>query len=112
MEKGYLYIGHYKDMEGNYILKVGTTNNLKRRRSQHNRDYKKVKTHMMPVDETFEYDWFIEMSKYSTSRYEDMTKASWIEANIGEHLRNDRFVCKVKPTVVKVKIKKTYEIYL
>ena len=36
MEKEYLYVGHYIDTKGNYILKVGTTNNLKNRQRQHN----------------------------------------------------------------------------
>ena len=27
MNKEYLYVGHYIDIDGNYILKVGTTKN-------------------------------------------------------------------------------------
>jgi hypothetical protein len=30
LNKEYLYVGHYIDDEGNYILKVGTTNDLER----------------------------------------------------------------------------------
>lgn len=30
-KKEYLYVGHYFDVEGNYILKIGTTNDLVRR---------------------------------------------------------------------------------
>ena len=37
-EKEYLYVGHYIDKDGNYILKVGTTNDLERRRKEHNRN--------------------------------------------------------------------------
>lgn len=33
MEKEYLYVGHYIDAQGNYILKIGTTNDLARRRA-------------------------------------------------------------------------------
>ena len=35
LNKEYLYVGHYIDDEGNYILKVGTTNDLERRRKEH-----------------------------------------------------------------------------
>ena len=31
MNKEFLYVGYYVDTEGNTILKIGTTNNLKRR---------------------------------------------------------------------------------
>ena len=36
MNKEYLYVGHYIDIDGNYILKVGTTKNPTKRRYQHN----------------------------------------------------------------------------
>lgn len=112
MKKEYLYVGHYIDEQGNYILKVGTTNDLKRRRVEHNRNYRRATIHTMPQEETFEYDWSLPLSKYNTLRFEDKTREAWIEEEIGEFIRNDRFVCKEKPIVVKVVIKKTYEIYL
>ena len=34
-EKEFLYVGHYIDIDGNYILKIGTTNDLKRRQTEH-----------------------------------------------------------------------------
>ena len=39
MSKEYLYIGHYIDVNDKYVLKVGTTDNPKRRQKQHNRYY-------------------------------------------------------------------------
>ena len=34
MEKEFLYVGHYIDTDGNYILKIGTTNDLRRRAAE------------------------------------------------------------------------------
>lgn len=110
--KEYLYIGHYYDTDGNYILKNGTTNNLERRRKEHTRNYRKSEKYRLPEDGEFVYDWHIALSKYNTLRYEDYTKESWKKENIGTYIRNDRFVCKVKPEKVIVTIRKTYEIVL
>jgi len=110
--KEFLYVGHYIDQQGNYILKVGTTNNLDRRRKEHGRNYKKSPEFTMPSDGTFEYDWYTPLSKYNTLRYEDKTREAWQKENIGKFVPNDRFVCQKKPRVVKVTIRKTYEIKL
>ena len=67
MEKGYLYVGHYIDTEGNYILKVGKTNDLERRRKEHCRNYKKAIKHTLPKEEEFVYDWHLQLSKYTSS---------------------------------------------
>ena len=40
MEKEFLYVGHYVDTEGKYILKIGTTNDLARRAQEHTRNYR------------------------------------------------------------------------
>lgn len=110
--KEFLYVGHYIDIDGNYILKVGTTNDLKRRQIEHTRNYKKTPHHPMPPNARFEYDWSVPLSKYNTLRFEDKTKAQWIADNVGEYIRNDRFVCKEKPQVVEITIRKTYTITL
>lgn len=110
--KEFLYVGHYIDTDGNYILKIGTTNNLERRRQEHNRRYKKSKEHTLPLNDDFIYDWFIKLSKYNTLRYEDKTRNEWMKKNIGVFVRNDRFCCKNKPKIVQVTIRKTYEIEL
>lgn len=111
-EKEYLYVGHYIDDEGNYVLKIGTTNNLERRRKEHNSKYKKTPNHPFGEDEEFNYDWSIPLSKWNTLRYEEENKQYWKDEDFGEYIRNDRFVCKEKPTVINVKIRKIYEIYL
>lgn len=112
MDKEFLYVGHYVDVDGNYILKVGTTNNLERRRKEHTRNYKRTPNSTMPDDSEFTYDWSLPLSKYNTLRYEDNTKREWKEEGFGEYIRNDRFNCGRKPEKVRVTIRKTYEIYL
>lgn len=110
--KEFLYVGHYIDKLGQYILKIGTTKDLKRRRQQHNQYYQKAKHNPMPKGNTFEYDFTLPLSHDNTLRYEERNRTRWQEENIGEYVRNDRFVCPTKPKSVKVKIRKTYEVDL
>ena len=111
-EKEFLYVGHYIDQDGNYILKIGTTNDLQRRAAEHTRNYHKAKEHKMPAGDKFQYDWHIKLSKYNTLRFEDKNRQRWQDMDIGEFVRNDRFVCRERPTKVTVTIRKTYEIRL
>lgn len=112
MNKEYLYVGHYIDINGQFVLKVGTTNDLKRRQAEHTRNYQRAKTNTMPKDGKFVYDWYIPLSKYNTLRYEDKTRKAWQEQEIGKFVRNDRFLCETRPKQVKVTIRKTYTITL
>lgn len=112
-KKEFLYVGHYRDTKGRYILKVGTTNDLQRRKREHTAKYQAAKQYTMPEDSSFEYDGTIKLSKYNTLRYEDKTRERWKEENVGEYVRNDRFNCgKKKPDKVEITIKKTYTIPL
>jgi len=112
-EKEYLYVGHYIDLNGNYILKIGTTNDLKRRAQEHTRNYRKGKTLTLPKEEKFYYDWYLPLSKYNTIRYEDRNRQKWQEMEVGTFVRNDRFNCgQQKPKQVQVTIRKTYIIEL
>ena len=111
-EKEFLYVGHYVDTEGEYILKIGTTNDLKRRAGEHNRNYKRAKQYTMPKNSEFIYDFSIPLSKYNTLRYEDKNRAKWQDENIGEFVRNDRFCCRTKPNKVFITIRKVYEVIL
>lgn len=112
MEKEYLYVGHYIDTQGRYILKIGTTNNPKRRAAEHTRNYRRAKNYQMPANSVFEYDWLRPLSKYNTLRYEDRNRELWQKMGIGEFVRNDRFLCPVKPNSVQITIRKTYQIAL
>jgi hypothetical protein len=111
-EKEFLYVGKYTDEEGSCILKIGTTNDLNRRKYEHNHNYRRAKTHTMPKDESFEYIWTHPLSKYNTLRYEDRNRKAWQEMGIGEFVRNDRFVLDEHITEVEVRIRKTYKIAL
>jgi hypothetical protein len=111
-KKEFLYIGHYTDTDGNYMLKIGTTNDLDRRATEHTRNYRRAKVHTLPPDKKFEYNWHIPLSKYNTLRFEDKNRQRWIEQNIGEFVKNDRFCCKAKPKEVEVVIRKTYRVVL
>lgn len=111
-EKEFLYVGHYIDENGNYILKVGTTNDLERRRKEHTRNYRKSDKYTLPADQEFQYDFSLKLSKYNTLRYEDKTRKRWQNEKVGEFVRNDRFCCKRKPKKVEITIRKTYEVYL
>ena len=111
-KKEFLYVGHYTDIDGNYILKIGTTNNLERRRKEHTRNYKKTPHYPMPPNSEFVYDWSLPLSKYNTLRYEDRNREKWKSENIGQFVRNDRFCCGECPGCVQVQIRKVYEILL
>lgn len=111
--KEFLYVGRYIDTEGNHILKIGTTNDLKRRRAEHTRNYRKAPKYTMPPDATFEYDWSLPLSKYNTTRFEDSNRDRWKEQGVGEFVRNDRFNCGASfPPTVEIKIRKIYTIAL
>lgn len=113
MEKEFLYVGHYYDINNNYILKIGTTNDLNRRQQEHTRNYKKPSSSFqMPKNGKFEYDFSIPLSKYNTLRFEDRNREAWKNAGVGEFVRNDRFYCAVKPERVEITIRKTYIVEL
>ena len=110
--KEYLYVGHYVDTSGNHIVKVGTTNDLDRRKAEHTRNYHRAKQYTLPKDKEFVYDWYLPLSKYNTLRYEDRTRKAWKEKELGVFVRNDRFLCSQPPDTVEVTIRKTYVIPL
>jgi predicted GIY-YIG superfamily endonuclease len=110
--KEFLYVGYYFDKDKNFILKIGTTNDLERRQKEHTRNYKKSPCYTMPKDGNFQYLWSLPLSKYNTLRYEDKNRALWQEMGIGEFVRNDRFVLYKVPKSVPVKIRKVYQVAL
>ena len=105
-------MGHYWDVNNEFILKIGTTNDLERRRKEHTRNYRRAEEHRLPANKEFVYDWYLPLSKYNTLRFEDRNREAWKELGIGEFVRNDRFVCGHKPHKVNVKIRKVYEVVL
>jgi hypothetical protein len=110
--KEFYYVGHYISKNGEYILKPGTTNDLKRRRLEHNRAYKKTPNYPLADGTTFEYDWYISLSKYNTLRVEDKMKEKFQNEGFGIYVNNDRFVFSKKPEFVEITVKKVYKIAL
>lgn len=110
--KEFLYVGYYIDTKNRFILKIGTTNDLDRRKAEHTRNYHHNKTHTLPPDKKFEYLWSLPLSKYNTIRFEDSNREKWINENIGEFVKNDRFVLNTVPEFVEIAIRKIYKIAL
>ena len=111
--KEFLYVGYYIDENNRFLLKIGTTDNLKRRQTEHNRNYKKPSSkYRMPEGNTFNYIWTLPLSKYNTLRYEDKNRQKWQDMEIGQFVRNDRFLLETIPDFVEITIRKTYKIAL
>lgn len=110
--KEFLYVGHYTDIHGNKLVKVGTTSDLERRRQEHTLNYRKSPVYPLGANDQFDYDGFIPLSKCNTIRYEEKTKNLWTDEGMGIYVRNDRFLVQEWPEFVKVKIRKTYYIKL
>ena len=112
MKKEWIYVGYYVDVDGKFVLKIGTTNDLCRRQSEHTRNYRKAPKHTMPQDEQFKMVWYRPLSKYNTFRYEDLNKSLWQSLGFGEFVRNDRFVFDEKPSHAIIRIKKDWMVAL
>lgn len=105
----FVYVGHYTDIDGNYILKVGTTNDLNRRRREHNLSYSKKKHYRMAKGTKFTYDWYRPVTHTYAINTEDRTRARWKNEGIGQFIPKDRFNCgATPPPQVKVKIRKEW----
>lgn len=110
--KEFLYVGHYFDTFGRYILKIGTTDNPERRRKEHTRNYKRATSYTMREGDEFQYDKLIPLSWLNTLRYEERNRERWKAEGVGQFVRNDRFLCETKPKSVQITIKKTYIVEL
>ena len=108
--KEYLYVGYYIDKENQFVLKIGTTNNLERRQKEHTRNYAKATHSPMRQGEEFHYLWHLPLSKYNTLRYEDLNREMWRENAVGVFIQNDRFLCNCPPAEICIKIRKSYNI--
>ena len=108
--KKWLYVGGYTDINDNFILKIGSTNNLERRKKEHMKNYQKSKKHQMVGE--FSYYWAIPLSKYSVERYEESIKENFKNLSFGKYVPKDRFAFKKKPKKIIIKIKKNYTISL
>ncbi len=110
MTKEYFYVGYYFDINGKFILKIGTTNDLNRRQKEHTRNYRKAKKYTLPPNEKFYYIWSKALSKYTTLRLEDKVRKRLQECGMGCYVPNDRFAFDTPPDEIDVTIRKTYKI--
>jgi predicted GIY-YIG superfamily endonuclease len=112
-EKKYLYVLKYLTVNDKIVVKVGTTNNLKRRMYEHNNYYqKKAKNHRMPKGATVELVWAKQFSAENVEKYEEENKEYWRDLGFGDYVKNDRFVFDEMPPYVEIIIKKSYIISL
>jgi len=107
--KEYFYVGWYRECLGRFVVKIGTTNNLERRKKEHNKKY--LNTPNYPIGTTkFNYVFAIPLSKYTTLRIEDEVREMLKEMNIGKYVRNDRFLCDELPKEFTFKVRKEYTV--
>lgn len=110
-EKEYLYFMGYTAESGEFIGKIGTSNNPFRRAKEHNRAYRKTPNYPMAEGEEIKIFWMLPLSWLNTLRYEKLNKELWKEKGYN-YIRNDRFIFKEMPKELTIKIKKEYTITL
>lgn len=108
-----LYVGWYVDNGGKYIVKIGTTNDIKRRTYEHNRYYhNKAKNSPMAENENFHMIWHKMFAIDNVEKYEADNKEYWQDLGFGDYIKNDRFVFNELPPFVEIIIRKSYIIPL
>ena len=107
-EKESFYIGVYSS-EGVLILKIGTTNNLKRREAEHRRGICKLKNYPGSDYRTL---WEIKLSKANTLKVEDQMRKKMKEHPNLRFIANDRFAVKSEVPEIELTVRKTYKIPL
>ena len=100
MKDNYLYFIRIGE-ESENLYKIGTTNNIQRRMSQHRRYYEKPVT-VLWVSNPY--------SKYTALRVEERTINQWKETEGFYYIRNDRFIIDPSIRRVSVKVRKEWVI--
>lgn len=100
MKNDYLYFIRIGDPSEN-LYKIGTTNNIRRRMTQHERYYQKPVTVL----------WISSLySKYTTLRVEECTIEKWKQMEGFRYIRNDRFIIDPSIRKISIKVRKEWEI--
>lgn len=100
MKHDYIYFIRIGDKSDN-LYKIGTTNNIQRRMSQHERYYKK----------SVEVLWTSPAySKYTTLRVEERTIEKWKHLEGFQYIRNDRFIIDPSIKQVTITVKKDWTV--
>ena len=86
----YLYFISFPDerTEEKKLVKIGTTNDIIRRMKEHQKYYN--------------------TTIWTTLRIEDKMKQFWIEKNLGEWIRNDRFLIDKEVKNITITVRKDY----
>lgn len=85
-------------------FKIGTTNDICRRMSEHWKNYKETPIYILWVSPCY--------SKWTTLRVEDRTIQAWRELENFQYIRNDRFIIAENVEKVQIKVRKIYEVTL
>ena len=85
------------------LFKIGTTNNIKRRMSEHKRTYQKDIEILGTIAVT---------SKYTTLRVEENMISEWKNKKGWVYKRNDRFIIPEDVQSISIKVRKEYIINL
>lgn len=113
--KEFLYFGYYISTEGEFVFKVGTTNDLNRRKAEHTKSYHNEKiasSPRLPKDKEFEYITYIPLSHANAERHEKRFIEWMIASELGEYIRNDRFILRTVPDALYYTIRNEYTIPL
>lgn len=97
----YLYFISFPDerTEEKKLVKIGTTNDIIRRMKEHQKYY----------NTTILIEWISPAySKWTTLRIEDRMKKFWIEKDLGEWIRNDRFLIDKDIKNITITVRKSY----
>ena len=108
-QKEYLYFMGYTATTGEFIGKIGTSNDPKRRAKEHNRSYRKTANYPMAEGTEIKIYWMLPLSWLNTLRYEKENKER-LQAEGYRLIRNDRFVFDQIPESLTIKIKKEYTV--
>lgn len=105
-EKESFYIGVYY-IENGQVLKIGTTNNLKRREKEHQRGIPKLKNY---PGKGYKMLWEIRLSKANTLKTEAQMRQKMKEHPNLKFIANDRFAVIGEIPEIELTIRKTYKI--
>ena len=107
-DKESFYIGVYNS-EGKQVIKIGTTNNLKRREAEHKRGICKLKNYPGTDYRTL---WELKLSKANALKVEEQMRKKMKEHPSLRFIANDRFAIESEVPEIELTVRKTYKIPL
>lgn len=107
-DKESFYIGVYNS-EGKPVIKIGTTNNLKRREAEHKKGICKLKNYPGTDYRTL---WELKLSKANTLKVEEQMRRKMKEHPSLRFIAKDRFAIESEVPEIELTVRKTYKIPL